>query len=61
MITCAMSNQMKDKNYEYKLVDFEEPWSYPPLLAMYGLDGQIYTFQVFIEYFKEKSCITDTQ
>lgn len=61
MVTCALSDKMKDRKYEYKLVDFEENWCYPPILAMYGLDGKIYTFHVFLEYFKEKSCITDTK
>ena len=61
-MTCALSDKMKDRKYKYKLVEFfEENWCYPPILAMYGLDGKIYTFHIFLEYFKEKSSITDTK
>lgn len=41
-----LSEEMK-KPQEVQLFEEEETWSHPPILALYGLDGNLYTYFMY--------------
>lgn len=41
----------------YKGEDDDPMWAHPPYLALYGLDGKLYPYMVFMPQFKDDSCL----
>jgi hypothetical protein len=50
IVQCFIDESMKHQIEKKVLMDDndEDKWSYPPILTIYGSDGRLHVFQIFV-------------